>query len=144
MKWCVLYRFKTDRCGRGWRTAKKSGKEFTTEGTEYTESRSNPRGRGPFDRTQGKQASPLHYFREGDGFGVSGIGIGVGVGGWGHLAAAAIGEDKHTRAGAVLVNGHSGSPEKLNFRLSGKPAQERSRAHFSMGGSVAVGYGVVK
>ena len=55
------------------------------------------------------------------------------VGGWGHLAAAAVGKEKHTRAGAVLVNGHSGSPEKLNFRLIGKPAQERSRAHFSMG-----------
>jgi hypothetical protein len=54
------------------------------------------------------------------------------VGGWGHLAAAAVGKEKHARAGAVLVNGHSGSPERLNFRFSGKPAQERSRAHFSM------------
>jgi len=50
----------------------------------------------------------------------------------GHLAAAAVGEEKHARAGAVLVNGHSGSPERLKFRLSGKPAQEKSRAHFSM------------
>ena len=55
------------------------------------------------------------------------------VGGWGHLTAAAVGEDKHARAGAILVDGHGGSPERLNFRLSGKPAQERSRAHFSMG-----------
>jgi hypothetical protein len=31
------------------------------------------------------------------------------VGGWRHLAAAAVGEDKHARAGAVL--GHGGSPE---------------------------------
>jgi hypothetical protein len=38
-----------------------------------------------------------------------------------------------TRERAVLVNGHSGSPEKLKFRLSGKPAQKKSRAHFSMG-----------
>jgi len=33
------------------------------------------------------------------------------VGGWRHLAAATVGEDKHARAGAVLVNGHGGSPE---------------------------------
>src|SRR6267154_1561417 len=54
------------------------------------------------------------------------------VGGWGQLAAAAVGEGKGARAGAVLVNGHSSSPERLNFRFSGKPAQEKSRAHFSM------------
>ena len=54
------------------------------------------------------------------------------VGGWGKLAAAAVGEEKGARAGAVLVDGHSSSPERLNFRFSGKPAQERSRAHFSM------------
>jgi hypothetical protein len=53
------------------------------------------------------------------------------VGGWGHLAAAAVSEEKHTRAGAVLVNGHSGSPERLNFGCSGESAQEKSRAHFS-------------
>ena len=44
-----------------------------------------------------------------------------------------VGEEKGARAGAVLVNGHSGSPERLNFRFSGKPAQEKSRAHFSLG-----------
>jgi len=55
------------------------------------------------------------------------------VGGWGKLAAAAVGEEMGARAGAVLVNGHSGSPERLKFRFSGKPAQEKSRAHFSMG-----------
>ncbi len=30
---------------------------------------------------------------------------------WGHLAAAAIGEEKHTRAGTVLFIGHRSSPE---------------------------------
>ena len=37
------------------------------------------------------------------------------VGGWRHLAAEVVGEEKHTLAGAVLVNGHGSSPEKLDF-----------------------------
>ena len=70
-----------------WSKGEKSRREFTTEGTEYTESRSNPRGRGPFDRTQGKLAAPLHNFAIGDLEGVGGCGIvvGVGVGGLGGI-----------------------------------------------------------
>lgn len=66
------------------------------------------------------------------------------VGGGRHLATAAIREEKHTRAGAVLVSGHSGSPERLKFRLSGKPAQGKIAGTLFYGASVAVGYGVVK
>ncbi len=52
---------------------------------------------------------------------------------WGDLAAAAVGEDKYARAGAALVNGHGGSPEKVNFGFIGKPARERSRALLCVG-----------
>jgi hypothetical protein len=65
------------------------------------------------------------------------------VGGWGHLAAAAIGEDKHTRAGAVLVNGHGSSPERLNFGCRGTRAGKIVGALFYKV-RVTVGYGVVK
>jgi len=81
------------------RWCRKSRREFTTESTEYTEIGSNPRGRG----------------------GYAGIVVG-------ELAAAAVGEEKGAGAGAVLVNGHSGSPERLNFGFSGKPAR-KDRGH---------------
>src|SRR5260221_874645 len=59
------------------------------------------------------------------------------VGGWGHLAAAAIGEEKHTRAGAVLVNGHSGSPERLKFGCRGNPrGKNRGRTSLQNKGDI--------
>jgi hypothetical protein len=59
-------------------------------------------------------------------------GVGVGV-------VLVVGEEKGARAGAILVSGHSGSPERLNFGCRGNPrGKNRGRTSLQNKGGIWV------
>src|ERR1700739_862090 len=126
MKLFVLYQFKTDRYRRSWGKGKKNGREFTTEGTEFTEEERNPRGRS--------ELRPYMILGNGVGWGVfsagstfgSAAGVSAGLSIW-VMRVVSVG---CVAAGAGVGSGSSGLKAGASSTILGQRSSKDSRNSF--------------